>query len=708
MFITVVTASQSKGIGNGLTYETDEDVLPGCLVNVPLRKRISEGIVIATDVEVERETYDVKKVTKVLSKEPVIAPAHINAIIELHSMYFCSIRQLLSVFLPPPPWHLMLPRQEVVYCLSKEGGTEPRGKRQRAVVNAVRADAWTPQRVILEETGASPATLASLVHKGILRQLVREEHIEKGTNTHHATIPLPPLTDELAIAHTQIQESRSARFVLFHASQDERYSLYAHIGIQNALKNKGTIVLCPDALAALKLHTTLQQAMGQLSCQLTGKSTDRERRDICRRARREPLVISGTRAALFTPLASLGTIIIDDEHSLSYKSEQSPRYHARTVAERICKHGSATLVVASRTPSLESWNAATSDEPTYELIDAARHTASLNTHAKTSIVDLADTHFGKAYPFSPLLFQLLDERLRKHEASVLFLNRRGGATALLCLECRSTINSPVSHLPMTVHTVKGTPCLIDHYSGQMKPVPVRCPLCQSVKLTQIGAGTERAEAILQKFFPSARITRADRDTLDSPESMVRILDGVERGATDILIGTLPVIRALSIPRVTLGAIVIADIGLSLPDFRAGERVFQSLCHFATAARHSPTIRDIVIQTFRPKAAEVVAAATGNVESYLVQESLLRTQVDYPPASRLIALIIRGAGAGHRAKSVAEHVKKNAAADTDVTYAPSVFSSAEWHVFIRGKHPESELTALDLSGIVIDVDPMNVM
>ncbi len=707
MLITVVTASLSKGIGNGLTYRADGPIDLGCLVMVPLRGKITEGIVIDSNVPLNDASFDIQKVHSILSLEPLLTPAQMTVLLQMQKQYFCPIRQLLSLFLPPPPWRLMMPKRERMFRLSN-GKKILNGKNQKNVVEALQSAQWVSEPRLREETGVSTATLTSLVKTGVLEEGYQEEreHLEGDACT---DIPQMPVSENLRIVYERLSQSGSTVSLLFHGAHDDRYSLYARLTEDNLTKEKSTIVLSPDIVSASLVHEALQRNIGKNRCLLLHSRTkDSERRGMYRKARSEPLVICGTRTALFLPAKNVGTVIIDEEHALSYKSEKSPRYHARWVAERLCAENGANLILASRTPSLESWRAATSDDRTYALIAHAQESQSQHSRAGVSVIDLAGVNFGKAYPFSPQLFQAIQDRLNMRETSVLLLNRRGGATALLCLECRHTINSASTQIPMTVHTVKGIPTLIDHYTGLMMPVPAHCPRCHSVRLLQTGAGTERAEMILKQQFPSARIVRADADTLENPKSMEQVLVAIQNGSTDILVGTAPVMRALSLSRVTLAAVLIADIGLSLPDFRAGERVCQALCQFVSLAKHAPAMRDIIIQTFRPNAPEIVAAQTGKFGSYLTQELLLREQAGYPPASKLIALIIRGEHAGKRAKFIEELLKKNAR-DTRVTSAPSVFSSSVWHVFLRGKQPEVVLSTLkNLSEIVIDIDPLNVM
>jgi primosomal protein N' (replication factor Y) len=319
-------------------------------------------------------------------------------------------------------------------------------------------------------------------------------------------------------------------------------------------------------------------------------------------------------------------VIIDEEHEWTYKSEQTPRYHAREVAEWLCKASGAKLVLGSATPSLEAWTNTKSGAYTLATLPERFNGG---TMPKVEIVDLATAEFGKHYPFTNPLIDAIQSRLDRGEQTVLFLNHRGRASALLCLQCRRRIVSPESQLPFTVHHgTDGRPFLLDHSSGLTAPVPEACPHCQSLDLREVGAGTQRIEESLKELFPKARILRADRDTLTNVEEMQTLLKTMAGGDADILLGTQTVTKGLDLPRVTLAAVLVADIGMSLPHFRAGERTFQLLMQLTgRSGRHAPG--EVIIQTFRPDALEVRAAATHDASTYLDAELRLRLAMGYP-------------------------------------------------------------------------------
>lgn len=707
MLITVITLSRSRGIGSGLTYETDQPVVPGMLVLVPLRRQVLEGIVLKTNVERNpQDQFDIKKISSVVSEKPLLTEAQLRTAMWIAQYYVCSLRQVLQVVLPAPPWSNLLPKETTFYSLI-DTECRLRGKKQMLIIEYIKQHGETAEEILMSDTGVARANIKALEKRGCLRSRIeRVQRIIIEDSDNYESPVLPKISDEQQKALTQLTEDAKPALV-FDESDSPLSELYAHLLSQNIQKDRSAILLVPDVYSAVRMYRQMEELFGsQRLVLLHSKITVAQRRQIFQSVQqRKSIIVIGTRTALFAPLSDLGLVIIDNEQEWTYKSEQTPRYHARLAAEILTAYSKAKLVLASRTPSLESWHHASSHTHRYTLVHIPRHEDA--TATKISTIDLAQVQFGKAYPFSPNLFQAIEDRLNKKEQTVLFLNRRGNATSLLCLDCKQSIVSDASQLPMTVHTVSGKPMLIDHYSGMVKAVPAHCPNCGSTRLFAVGAGTERAESLLKQYFPSAKIGRADADTLDSPNDLPKLLHQLEKGAIDILIGTTPAIRALTVPKVTLAAMLVADIGLSLPTFRAGEKVFQTVSHFIETARQAG-IRDVMIQTFRPDIPEIANAANGTVSAYLESEIALRAKSGYPPANQLICLIVRSERAGFRAKQLTEQARKIDTMQTNVSAAPSLYNAKIWHVFLRGTNPRAILSKLDLTDVVVDVDPLEVM
>jgi len=723
VFLTVVTASRSGAIGSGLTYEAGDasqapasaeatagrqrDVEPGSLVRVPLRKRIVEGIVIEVMEKKMQTEFDLRSVTDVLGDSPLLTEAQMKTVRWMAEYYCCSLRQALQVWLPPPPWSRLLPQEVVMFRKAKDD--LPRGKKGQAVMEFLNGKAWASHGDIAHETGASAAVLKRLVEQEFISQ-ERQKPATRNAKLEKKVHLQPSLTPAQNEAHQAIN-SEQRPSLLFGITGSGKTELYASLIADVIREGKQAILLVPEILLTENVIDRFVQMLPreQISV-LHSRLKPGQRKEEWKRIHRgEVALVIGSRSALFAPLRQLGLVILDEEHEWTYKNEQTPRYHARETAEELCRHAGAKLLLGSATPSLESWSHAKTGR--YHLARLPDRYGN-NELPRVTVVDLAEAEFGKNYPFTSHLLTAIQERLKRKEQSVLFLNRRGAASALLCLQCRRRVISPESQLPFTVHhDGSGKPFLIDHTTNTRVDVPAHCPHCTSVNLIEVGAGTQRIEATLKKLFPHARLLRADTDTLETPEQMRSLLETMKTGDADILLGTQSVVKGLDLPNVTLAAVLIADIGLSLPHFRAGERIMQLLTQLTgRSGRSKPG--EVIIQTFRPDAAEVVAAALHATERYLDDELKMRLHAGYPPASAMIRLLLRGPGTAERTRNL--HAQMMGASlrsggAVKISIGPTLFGGGrEWQVLLRGTHPRELLAQVNLKDIAIDVDPMETV
>lgn len=704
MFLTVVTAEQSSFGSEGLTYQTNEKVSLGCLVLVPLRKHEVEGIVIAMQDEKPDTSFDVKSIIRVISPKPLLPPALLKTLQWLRGYYCCSARQALQVFLPAPPWHLLNEQEpEPVYKLTKDDVTV-RGKKQAAIIEFLRTRRAASQEEIHGETGASSATLNSLIEKSII---VAEQLKPCTTEVRTADLSLIPtieLGDDAELV-AGFWNGNKPVLLVDGRTDDERNRLFAALAIDALKDQRSALILLPNIHAATEAHRQIKSLISADHVKLLHSGTGQAgRRELYRQANAgKPMIVIGTRTALFTPLPSLGIIILSDEHEWTWKSDQTPKYHARLTAEILAKQSGASLLLTSPTPSLDSLKHALGDteKTRYKLV---RKSPEIASKCAVQLIDLGAAQFGKHYPFTQPLVDAVSNRLDQKEASILFLNRRGTATSLLCLDCRETTLSPETHLPLRVITRDGKPILMDEATGERLPVPPECSKCHSPKLRAVGAGTERVEADARILFPKAKIARTDADTLDHPKAMEELITRLEAGEIDILLGTQPVLRALRCPRVTLAAILIADIGLSVPDFRAGERVFSTVSS-VVRHMHGRESAQAIIQTYRPDAPEIRCAVTGNEQEYWNAELLLRREAGYPPFTQMIELLIRtdrtkAQELHKRAKGLAQEMKTSVQFKEELRGGLTTF-----RITLRGEHPRMLLNALPLRGVSVDIDPV---
>ncbi len=695
MRLHVVTAAKSAGIGGGLTYESADIVGAGTLVHVPLRNKLTEGIVIGQSEDIG--DFDLKSISQALHKKPLLTHAHIRTAQWMAEHYCCSLRQAIRVFLPSPPWNALLPSTIEGYCLLRDEAV--RGKMQQRVIELLRSRGFVPWETLRTE-GVTKVTVRSLMKQGIIVQELRQEE-----DSHN---PLPSLhrpnlsIDQRAAATSLCKENRTS--LLFGITGSGKTEVYAELIADVIEGGRQAILLVPEILLT---ETTIRRFIKLIDEQhiavLHSRLTPSQRRAQWKRIRYGDVkLVIGSRSALFAPVTNLGLVIIDEEHEWTYKNEQTPRYHARETAEQLCKQFGAKLVLGSATPSLETWYRV--QQGIYALAELPQRYGS-STLPVVKVIDLAQVQFGSNYPFSNTLFDAIEDRIARKEQSVLFLNRRGIATSLICLECRRRVVSPESGLPFTVHRNNQKSYLQDHTTGTTADVPSVCSGCGNSNLRAVGAGTHGVEDILKRRFPAARLLRADSDTLTHPDEMRDLLTTMLDNKADILIGTQSVVKGLDLPNVTLAAVLIADVGMSLPHFRAGERTFQLLTQLTgRSGRSKPG--EVIVQTFRPEAIEVKFAAFHKTRDYLDQELKMREAAGYPPVTSMIRLILRGPDVKRRAQILTATILQNSS-NHAISCAPTLFGGGkEWHIFIRGNDPRSVIKGMDVSDAVIDVDPLD--
>jgi primosomal protein N' (replication factor Y) len=677
---------------------------------VPLRKKIVEGIVLDVQEAVQKqEQYDILSVHDTPSPRALLTPAQLATLRWMATHYRCSLRQAMRVWLPAPPWKALLPVPSALYSLGINQNTQAKGSKQKKVLEELCAAGTVERSALLEKTGASAATLHALVASGRV-------HMEEQLAASRAEGTAYTVDDARRPALTSAQQSVFADIaadprpsLLFGVTSSGKTEIYAALIAEQASRGRQSLLLVPEILLTEHCIDRFTALLGHEQVAVVhSRLTPAQRRNTWKRIHSGSVaLVIGSRSALFAPLATLGLVILDEEHEWTYKNEQTPRYHAREAAEALCRFSTAKLVLGTATPSLESWHRAKNG--VYHL---ARLPDRYNSHAFPSvrIIDLAEAECGSSYPLSPTLRAAIEERLARKEQSVLFLNRRGVGSALLCLDCRRRVVSPDSALPFTVHRdSRGLPILADHTTGLRVALPDRCPSCRSVRLHTVGAGTQKIEDLLAKHFPAARVLRADSDTLTHPEQMRTLLTTMRAREADILLGTQSVVKGLDLPEVTLAAVLVADVGLSLPHFRAGERVFQLLTQLiGRSGRAKPG--EVIIQTFRPTAPEVQFAAQHRTEEYLDQEVKLREHAGYPPHTSMIRLLLRGPTAAPDAQRLRDVLRTTAAAQspsTAISAAPTFFGGGkEWHVLIRGQNLLPLLDIVDTTKAVIDIDPLD--
>ena len=400
-------------------------------------------------------------------------------------------------------------------------------------------------------------------------------------------------------------------------------------------QGKEAIVLIPEIALTFQTVLRFYRRFGDQVSIIHSKLSAGERYDQFERARRgEVKVMIGPRSALFTPFSRLGVIVIDEEHEGSYKSENAPRYHAREAAIERARMCGAFVVLGSATPSVDSYER--TKEGLYQLYELPLRVEN-RAMPETEVVDLREElRMGNRSIFSARLKELMEDRLRKGEQIMLFLNRRGYAGFVSCRACGHVIKCPHCDVSLSLHHGGRMVC---HYCGYQTVQPKKCPSCGSAYIGAFRAGTQQVAEAAAKTFPGARILRMDFDTTRQKGGHERILEAFSKKQADILVGTQMIVKGHDFPGVTLVGALAADLSLYAGDYRAAERTFQLLVQAAGRAGRGTTPGTAVIQTYSPEHYSIETAADQDYKAFFEKEMAFRRMMNYPPAAHLMALYL---------------------------------------------------------------------
>jgi primosomal protein N' (replication factor Y) len=566
---------------------------------------------------------------------------------------------------------------------------------------------------------------------------------------------IPPLltSDQQAVWNTiqpAICNPQSAVFLLHGVTGSGKTEIYLRAVAETLAQGRQAIVLVPEISLTPQTAHRFGARFGQRIAVLHSALTDGERYDAWRRARAGLVDVAiGPRSALFSPLAPPGLIVLDEEHDDNYKQEApSPRYHARDVALELARLVGATVILGSATPSLESYQRTQRGEFTLlemprRIMGHAQRIAELQsryhlpqTHFRAlrggpdearymdlppvQIVDLrAELRAGNRSIFSRALQHVMDEALGRGEQAILFLNRRGTATFILCRDCGHVLRCPRCDTPLTYHGPRAH--LVCHHCSHRKPQPDRCPECGGERIRYFGLGTERVEQEVHRRWADVRTLRWDRDTARNHAAHAAILHLFSTGLTHVLVGTQMIAKGLDLPRVTVVGVISADVALNLPDFRSGERTFQLLTQVAGRAGRGLLGGRVILQTYHPDHYAVVAAAAHDYARFAARELAFRREQGYPPYRRLAKLVYEAtspsraqAEAEALAKALRDVLTRRGLRPTDlIGPAPAFFARLRgryrWQLLLRHADPAELLHAVQIPpGWRVDVDPTNVL
>jgi primosomal protein N' (replication factor Y) len=629
----------------------------GTRVKVPFGGREVLGCVTAL---VEQSSHPrLKSILKIVGRPSLVTPKVLALARWIAEYYCCAPEVALRSVLPEvvrrekEGW-----RERLFVRVAPRVGEMPElTPRQEEIWRVVEEMRALPLKRLMALTGATPQTIRRLEDKGLVT--ITPEVDERDPYAAELILPTQPLplNEEQARALAaitgamgapgQAAPEKSAVFLLHGVTGSGKTEVYLQ-AIAHALSlGRGAIVLVPEisltpqTVERFKARFSsgpLQTLVAVLHSHLSAG----ERHDEWHKIRQgRARIVIGARSAIFAPVEPLGLIIVDEEHEHSYKQEEAPRYHARDVAVVRGSRENAVVVLGSATPSLESYYNARRGK--YTLLELSRRV----DQKKMPVVRVVDMRAearrerGQVAVFSQALREAMVRRLERHEQVILFLNRRGYATALECPLCGYVAKCPNCSVALTYHRPQARlRCHICNYDAE---APVECPqsACRNPAIRYAGLGTQKVEHVLGKLFPSARICRMDSDVLQRKEDYRRILGDFKAGKIDILVGTQMIAKGLHFENVTLVGVIHADLSLHLPDFRAGERTFQLLTQVAGRAGRGEVEGEVFVQSFTPFHPAIQYARRHDFSGFYEQEIEFRQQLRYPPFSRMARLLFRG-------------------------------------------------------------------
>lgn len=518
------------------------------------------------------------------------------------------------------------------------GSAASKGSKGRALASFVASRGSVPRSETLLN-GFSNAVVRRAVQSGALVETL-EAPARSALPVRAALPPTAEQRDALAAIEEALERRRFETALLYGVTGSGKTYVYIE-AIRRTIADGGrAIVLVPEISLTPQTALRFEEAFGDRVAVFHSALSERERYgawDAC--ARGDVDLVVGARSAVFAPLPEVRLTIVDESHDPSYKQDAVPRYHAVTVAAARMRLAQGFLLLGSATPSLESYAAAAQGRIAMLRLT---HRATSQPMPEVRVADMrAESEAGNRGMFGSALVQGLAERLERGEKSILLVNRRGSAGSLLCRRCGTTPQCPRCSVALSVH--RGDGLLRCHYCDFQRRIPSTCPSCGSDDIGELGFGTESVVEEVSRLFPAARIVRMDSDTTTRAGDHARLLTDFEREG-DVLVGTQMVAKGLDFPAVTLAAVVAADVGLHLPDFRAAERSFAliaQVCGRSGRARRG----EAVVQTYQPDHPAVRCAALHDYDGFAAGELRERTALGFPPATRLVYVGIIGRSLG---------------------------------------------------------------
>lgn len=658
MYVKVLIETRVKSNDMTFTYHVpsnvEDNLLIGKRVLVPFSNRTVEGFVLGYDAKTD--DYEIKDIIKIIDDEPVLNDELINLGIYMSKKYLCPLINCYQSMLP-----------KALKAGVKNGGGIKKLLYVKLNDNVVNADVKVKRQVeiidflkdnkeVLKSSIRSKSSLGKLIEKGIVLEYYKETYRKVETELDRKEILL---TKEQKLVSKTIKSYLNKQLVtlLYGVTGSGKTEVYIDVVKEVVKSGKSAIILVPEISLTPQITARFKGVFKDEIAILHSSLSDGERYDEYRKIiRKEVSVVIGARSAIFAPLNNIGIIIIDEEHSESYKQENNPRYSTLDIAVERSKTHECPVILGSATPKIESY--ARAKKGYYQLLELPSRVNN-KPLPNVSIVDMKkEIRKGNAI-FSDELRNKINDRLIKKEQVMLLLNRRGYANYLTCNNCGFVFKCPNCDITLTYHKTSGM--MRCHYCGYASKKLEVCPACKEKSIKQMGVGTEKLEEKIKEEFPLAKVLRMDADATSKKGSHNKIISSFNTGEYNVLVGTQMISKGLNFPCVTLVGVINADVSLNIPNFRSSEQTFSLLDQVIGRSGRADKEGEAVIQTFNPDHYSIICASNHDYKSFFNHEMYVRKKLNYPPFCFITLIKISSKDFNYgigEAKKISNYLRQN--------------------------------------------------
>lgn len=658
MYVKVLIETRVKSNDMTFTYHVPSNVennlLIGKRVLVPFSNRTVEGFVLGYDAKTN--DYEIKDIIKIIDDEPVLNDELINLGIYMSKKYLCPLINCYQSMLP-----------KALKAGVKNGGGIKKLLYVKLNDNVVNADVKVKRQLeiidflkdnkeVLKSSIRSKSSLGKLIEKGIVLEYYKETYRKVETELDRKEILL---TKEQKLVSKTIKSYLNKQLVtlLYGVTGSGKTEVYIDVVKEVVKSGKSAIILVPEISLTPQITARFKGVFKDEIAILHSSLSDGERYDEYRKIiRKEVSVVIGARSAIFAPLNNIGIIIIDEEHSESYKQENNPRYSTLDIAVERSKTHECPVILGSATPKIESY--ARAKKGYYQLLELPSRVNN-KPLPKVSIVDMKKEIRKGNVIFSDELRNKINDRLIKKEQVMLLLNRRGYANYLTCNNCGFVFKCPNCDITLTYHKTSGM--MRCHYCGYASKKLEVCPACKEKSIKQMGVGTEKLEEKIKEEFPLAKVLRMDADATSKKGSHNKIISSFNTGEYNVLVGTQMISKGLNFPCVTLVGVINADVSLNIPNFRSSEQTFSLLDQVIGRSGRADKEGEAVIQTFNPDHYSIICASNHDYKSFFNHEMYVRKKLNYPPFCFITLIKISSKDFNYgigEAKKISNYLRQN--------------------------------------------------